>query len=470
MDKKTEADVTQELVGANVPKFKGSLRPQYIAGLIATIITFNTGNMLGWSSPAIPDIKEDFDANNKTMINSDDDESWVGSTAMLGSLVAGLLAGYFIDLIGRKHTTMGTAIIMLGGWILLACSNSLGMLIAGRFITGFGGGCLAVPVYISEIAVTEIRGSLGNTMVLVLVSGILFVYVVGALVSWVWTSIICGVIPVIFFVAMFFMPESPRYLLMKGRREDAASSLKWLRGASSTKEIEPELQEMEISVKESQAQAGGLKDLFTLPVARPTLISLMLMFLQQFGGINVVLFYSVDVFQSAGSDLDANVSSIIIATVQVVFCFVSTLLVDRAGRKILVVISDLGMALSLTALGVFFYLKSEGKDEGLGWLPLVSLIAYIITYNLGLGPLPWLLMSELVPSHVKGAASAICTATCWGLGFVVTKTFSDMEKGLQTHGCYWLFAGISAAGGLWALLFVPETKGKSLDEIQKQFQ
>ncbi|CAG7643816.1 unnamed protein product [Allacma fusca] len=444
--------------------------PQYVAALVATIGAFGLGTVLGWTSPALPSMAKSGDFPG---FESDSDEAtWISALTPIGALVAGFASGYSIQKIGQKGTMLLLAAPFVAGWLMMAYAKTLSLIMVGRFITGFCGGSfsLLIPVYVSEIAETEIRGLLSNTLVLVLCIGILFTYIVGAVVTWQWLCIISASVPVILAIGMVFMPESPRFLLSKGRPGDARMALRWLRGGS-TEDVEPEMKLIARSLEENQAQSVSIRDLLAGPVLKPTGISLMLMFLQQFGGINVVIFYSVEIFQDAGTGIDANLSAIIIAAVQVLFVFVSTLLVERLGRKILLVVSDLGMGISLLMLGVYFYLKEHdtGRASSLGWLPLTSLILYIITYNLALGPLPWTMMGELLPPHVKGLTASIATAFNYFLAFIITKFFPSMTAAMTSYGCYWLFSAVSFFGFVFCLVLVPETKGKSLDEIQRYF-
>ena len=215
----------------------------------------------------------------------------------------------------------------------------------------------------------------------------------GAFVSWYVLAYISAACPVILFIAMLFMPESPVHLLQKKKKDKAIKALQWFRGAETEQQVEAEFKQIEINLQENQARSATFKDLMAGPVLKPTAISMTLMFLQQFGGINAVIFYSKDIFISAGTTIDENVSAIIVAGIQVLSVFASCMLVERLGRKILLIISEFGMAVSLVALGVFFFFKDHEKNaDGLGWLPLTSLILYIITYNLAMGPLPWTLM------------------------------------------------------------------------------
>jgi facilitated trehalose transporter len=269
------------------------------------------------------------------------------------------------------------------------------------------------------------------------------------------------------------MPETPLYLLSKGKSSEAQKSLMWLRGADSHEDIAEELICIEASLENSiNSDSATLKDLMKPSVLKPAFICLMLMLFQQFGGINGVTFYSVDIFKDAGTNINDNLSAIILGIVQVVFGFVSTVCVERLGRRILLTVSELGLTVSLFALGTYFYIKAENPESAanLGWLPLTSLIVYVMSFNFGVGPVPWTLMGELPPAHAKGFVSSLTTAFSWGLGFIITKFFKDMITTLTAYGCYWLFGAISFAGLVYCIMFVPETKGKSALEIQRNFE
>ncbi|OXA62593.1 Facilitated trehalose transporter Tret1 [Folsomia candida] len=366
-------------------QFHGKSRPQIIASLVATFGTFCSGTVLAWTSTVNPQLKETKDIGNLT----DSNLSLIASIAVIGALISGAAAGFSIDKIGRRLTIILLVIPFILGWGLVAFAQDYAVMLVGRFITGFCAGAytLVVPVYISEVTQDRLRGAMSNCMVVTLVSGILFSYVLGALVPWKWLSIISGILPIFLAIAMFFIPDSPRYQVVKGMQTKAAESLRWLRGVDDVRDIDDELKELQHSVQVSKEASGGsLCDILKARNMKPLAICLVLMIFQQFGGINAVIFFTVDIFKASGSDINPNVASIIVGSVQVVCVIVSTLLVDRMGRKVLMFISETGMAVSLAALGVFFYLKHDNHDqtpENLGWLPLLSMILYIITYNLG---------------------------------------------------------------------------------------
>jgi SP family facilitated glucose transporter-like MFS transporter 8 len=196
----------------------------------------------------------------------------------------------------------------------------------------------------------------------------------------------------------------------------------------------------------------------------------MLVIFQQLGGIKGVLFYSVAMFTYAGTDMDPNLAAIILVAAQVLVLLVSTITVERLGRRISIMASELGMTASLAAFGVFFYLKAHNENTQLQWLPLTSLLFYVLSYNLGVGPVTWTLVSELLPANSKGLTSSIIAGFSHGLAFLITKFFLDLQQVFTPYGCYWFFGAASFAGFIFCLVVIPETRGKRLPDIQNFFK
>jgi SP family facilitated glucose transporter-like MFS transporter 8 len=174
-------------------------------------------------------------------------------------------------------------------------------------------------------------------------------------------------------------------------------------------------------------------------------------------------------FQDAGSELEATTQSIIVGVIQVVFTFISTLVIDRLGRRILLIISDIVMAICTLLIGVFFFLKADYQDvSNLGWLPLTSVCLFIVAFSLGYGPIPWMMVGELFAPNIKGIASSLACILNWILAFLVTRFYQDLATSFGIHTTFWIFAAISLIGTVFVFFVVPETKGKTLREIQKE--
>ncbi|OXA48919.1 facilitated trehalose transporter Tret1 [Folsomia candida] len=441
---------------------------QLYAAMAATIGAFGLGTVLAWTSPGLPSLEKDSD-DFKDM--SDETKSWIGSILNLGALLSAPVVGFLMDRIGRKHTMMLLSLPFVLGWLLIGFATNLAMILAGRFITGFCGGgfSLVAPVYIGETAEDSIRGALGSCFQLLLVIGILVVNCLGLLVDYQWISFICGVFPLVFLVAIFFVQDSPRYLLMKGKEAEASKALCWFRRKTSPQEVEDEMSIIQAGVTEALTNKAKLSDLKLPQNLRPALIMFALMFFQQLSGINAVIFYTSDIFEAAGSDLPALESAIIVTGIQVFATLGAVFVVDKLGRKILLIASASVMCVSLVALGLFFMLQSHSLDNGIGWLPLVSLMIFITAFSIGFGPLPWMMLGELLPAKTKGLVASMATMFNWFLSFIVTKFYANLLKAVGAPACYWGFAGVCAVGTAFIIIFVPETKGKSMDEIQEHF-
>lgn len=396
--------------------------------------------------------------------------SWVGSSATLGAAVMVFIIGTVVNILGRKNTMLLLIIPFVIGWALVIWAVNLPMLLVGRVMLGIAGGsfCITAPMYTAEIAQKEIRGSLGSYFQLMLTVGILFVYAVGAGVSVFVLSIICGIIPLLFGAIFVFMPETPYYLISKNRTEDAIKSLQWLRG--SQYDYTQELAEMQAENEQRKNAKIPMMQIFTSKATvRALYISFGLMVFQQMSGINAVIFYTTIIFDEANVDIDPSVATIIVGVMQVIATFVSTMVVDKLGRRILLLLSVSIMGVCTILLGVFFYLSDQNKDNvaDLGWLPIVSMCIFIVMFSLGFGPIPWMMIGEIFAPEVKGIAGSAAGSFNWILAFVITKTFTNMRDAMGTSGAFWLFSGFSIVGTVFVFFAIPETKGKTLGEIQK---
>lgn len=276
------------------------------------------------------------------------------------------------------------------------------MVYAGRSIQGFCVGLttLTLPIYLGETIQPEVRGFLGLLPTTIGNIGILFCYVLGSYIDWKILAAIGATLPIPFMICMWFVPETPRWYISQGKYEEARSALQWLRGKKT--DVKDEFFEIETNCKAQVATRGGIRELFKMVYLRPLLISLGLMFFQQLSGINAVIFYTVTIFEKSGGSVDSNLSSIIIGLANFFATLGSNVVIDRVGRKILLNLSGFFMAISLGALGVFYILQHKNHDVShLGWLPLATLIVYIIAFSIGYGPIPWLMVTLLEYCSLK---------------------------------------------------------------------
>ncbi|XP_047503455.1 facilitated trehalose transporter Tret1-2 homolog isoform X3 [Pieris napi] len=449
----------------------GRKLPQYIAALSATLGALAAGSMLGWSSPVILKITQD----NSTDYNFSVSESqgdWVSSLINLGAAAVCFPIGLIMDILGRKKTMLFLTLPFTLGWLLITFASNVGMLMTGRFITGIAGGafCVTAPAYTSEIAQDSIRGTLGSFFQLMVTVGILFAYAVGSYTSVFVFNILCTLIPIVFAVTFFFMPESPNFLVVKGRHDEARDSLIRLRGRNY--DVDSELTSLQTKAEESKNNPISFGSAITKKTAlKAVMICYALMLFQQLSGINAVIFNTSKIFKSAGAAIEPAIATIIIGVIQVVATFASSVVVDKLGRRILLLFSALVMCICSTALGVYFFLQdTHGSDSSivtaLSWLPLVSLSLFIIAFSIGFGPIPWMMAGELCLIDIKAFVSSTAGTLNWLLSFTVTSTFNSLNNSIGSGQVFWLFAGIMVVGFIFIFFIIPETKGKSVDEIQ----
>ncbi|XP_049958123.1 facilitated trehalose transporter Tret1-like [Schistocerca serialis cubense] len=421
-------------------------------GPLTALGPWTFGSALGWSSPASEHLSGELGL-------AVEEVSWVAGVTPLAAVPAMLVTALTVGRWGRRPVMLALGPPCAVGWALVAFGRALPMLLAGRVLTGFCGGafCGAVPIYTGEIAEKQIRGALGVFFQLLLTCGILYVYVVGKAVSLQTLGLACGAVPVAFTVLFFFAPETPLYLL----------ALRWLRGPAA--DISGDLAEMDEVITSAKQRKGGVLSLVRSRAAVKGLATgVGLMICEQLSGVNVLIFFSVSIFASAGIALDANTCSVILGCVQVLSTLASALVVDRAGRRPLLLVSHVGMAASMAGVGAFFHVRDMGSAAGLGWLPVTSTCAFLFFFSIGSGPLPWAILGEVFPDEVKPAATAIVGATNLILVFVVAKSYANLVEAFGVAVTFWIYGVICFAGAVWIFFFVIETKGKTLEQIQRE--
>ncbi|KAL7302251.1 hypothetical protein TKK_0004922 [Trichogramma kaykai] len=454
---------------------EGSKLLQFVAASAANLCIFASGAMMGWTSPVLANMQKNvtsLDENPLGVQITAEESSWVGSLMTLGAVVGSLVSGSMGDRYGRKRALLYSTVPNVIGWILVATAKNLVQLYVARFVFGVA---LAisytiVPMYCGEIAETSIRGLLGSFLQLFVTIGLLYAYAIGPYVSYLVFWIVCGALPVVFFVCFLFMPESPYYLLSKHQEDEAAEALARLRGKTRLG-VQAELDEMQASVNQAFNSTVKITDLFTVKANfKALLFTCAGVSFQQFTGINVVLFYTQNIFEETGTNIDPAVCAIVTGVVQLGASCVTPIVVDRLGRRPLLIVSGAGTALATGALGVFFFMKDELHSDvsQLSWLPIASIILFMCTYCIGWGPLPWGIMGELFSADVKAKASSITVLVCWAEAFVITKYFSNVAQSAGFYTGFWIFTAFCVLSVLFTLFLLPETKGKSLQQIQDE--
>ena len=350
------------------------------------------GLSVGYSSPAGPDLQR------SSLHVNDSQVSLLGSMMPLGALFGSLACGWFMERFGRRTTMLLVALPAVIGWLFIMYAGNFGLIVIGRLCTGFAAGCnvVVVPVYVSEMCEPRIRGAMGASFQFQITFGVLVSYVIGKYAHWNFLAMACACFASVWPILVCFIHESPVWLLKQGHDSQAVDALIWLYGRHTdvSGEMKVLKEHADAPSKHDDVKKASVLDLKSRDNLPPFVMAMMLMLLQQLSGINAVLFYTTEIFEDAGSSVEPNLATIIVGVVQMVSTFVAVVLVDRLGRKVLLLFSDAIMGACLLVLGVYFYLKSAGNVDDLGWLPLVSLMLYIFAFSIGIGPIPWLMMSK----------------------------------------------------------------------------
>ncbi|CAL7946698.1 unnamed protein product [Xylocopa violacea] len=442
---------------------------QVLAALSVSLGSMVVGYSSSYTSPGLVSMQNNATA---TFEVTKETGMWIGSIMPLSALFGGIAGGPSIEYLGRRNTILATAVPFIAAWLLIALASNVAMVLVGRALCGFcvGIASLSLPVYLGETIQPEVRGTLGLLPTAFGNTGILICFVAGMYLDWRNLALLGASLPIPFMILMFTIPETPRWYISKGKTKRARKSLQWLRGKGT--DITDELTAVEKLHVESERNVsqGAFMVLFKKGHLKPFLISLGLMFFQQLSGINAVIFYTVQIFKDAGSSIDENISTIIVGIVNFISTFVAAAVIDKLGRKMLLYISGVSMCLTLFTFGTFFYVKAGGTDvTAFGWIPLLSLIVYVIGFSLGFGPIPWLMMGEILPVKIRGSAASVATAFNWSCTFVVTKTYEDIVSLIGPYGTFWMFGSIVLVGFVFVIFCVPETRGRSLEEIEKRF-
>ncbi|XP_014362889.2 facilitated trehalose transporter Tret1 [Papilio machaon] len=439
---------------------------EYVAALSATLITAAAGTTVGWTSPTLP-LLMDKDSPIQTTA---DQSSWIASLMILCSAVSPIPASYLADRIGTKKTLLLAAIPYIVGWILVMLASNVPTIYVSRLISGLGYGIAytAAPMYLGEIASNEVRGAMATLITVMSKFGILSQYCIGPYVSMLGLASFNISIPILFVVTFSAMPESPYYHLKSGQHNLAEISLKKLRGRGFMRE---ELDCMSHLVNENMKEKSRWKDLVTVGGNKKGLIILLgIYFTQQFCGSTAIIAYAQQIFGAAEGGLGAKESCILFGTVQLLTSAISSQLVDRLGRKPLLLVSSCGVGIANIIIGAYFFMKHENSEYvvNLSYIPVIVIPIFIFSYTIGLATVPFAITSEIFPTNIKSKATCVIQIFVALMTFAVTKLYQVIADNLGNYVAFWCFGLLSVGGVIFILILLPETKGQSFAAIQEK--
>jgi SP family galactose:H+ symporter-like MFS transporter len=400
------------------------------------------------------------------------DTEMIVSGVLVGAAFGSFVGGRLADLYGRRGLLFVTALIFAAGALLCGAAPSVLMLIVGRIIVGLGIGLASgtVPVYISEVSSPEDRGWQVSLFQLAITIGIVLAYLVDYALAPIraWRLMLgLAVVPaVVFGAGMWFLPESPRWLLKRGRRDAALAVLARIRGTAN---VDDEVRDIERTLAAGE-ERGAIADLWHPSVRSALVVGLGLAIFQQITGINTVIYYAPVIIQSAGisSASGAILATLGIGIVNVAMTVVAMRLIDRMGRRPLLLIGIAGMTLSLAALGFVF--RRQDQTEVSATLAVISMMVYVAAFAISLGPIFWLMISEIYPLRIRSSTEGLSAAFNWGSNLLVSLTFLTLVQELGASWTFWLYGVCSAAAWVFSYYRVPETKGRTLEEIESFFR
>ncbi|MGX5819359.1 sugar porter family MFS transporter [Chitinophaga lutea] len=389
---------------------------------------------------------------------------WTGSSLYVGCFAGSLVTGALTDRFGRKLPLIVSALIFSVSSIMMGWAGSYEALIAWRMLAGVAVGAASIlsPLYIAEVSPAAVRGRMVSVNQLTIVIGILLAYLSNYLLAgtednWRWMFSAGAVPAALFFICVFFVPESPRWLYTHGRKAEAVALLQRISGEAA---MEAEIGQIEKSM--GKDAGGRWQDLWKKGVRGVVLLGIVIAVFQQISGANAVFFYAPIIFGKAGMNVnDQLMQQILVGVTNLLFTLVAMRLVDRWGRRRLMQGGALMMAVWLLVIGLCYYFNFFS-----GWWLTGFVMAFIATYATSLAPVTWVLISEIFPNKVRGMAMAVATSSLWAACFALAYGFPVLIAALSPHETFFLFSGICLLYFLILRRFVPETGNKTLEEIE----
>lgn len=417
----------------------------------------------GWASPIVPVLQKD----DSPVPLKDSEVVWIESLYMIGGLIGLPVTIFCVDKLGRKKTILLASTSSLISWILCAFARHIYVIYLARLLTGLAGDVAFVscPMYIAEIADQKIRGFLSSLIYLMMLIGILLVYSIAPFVSIPISSSVGAFFAFVQLVTFPFMPDSPYYLLLSGKQEKAKQALKKLRANGN---IDKELEEITAAVERQNSERGKPQDLFMIKSNRKALtIMVVLNASQHFSSISVILMNLHTILAEAESAMRASTAAIIFSALMLASASIASTVVDKYGRKILLTASSFLTGLSLAILATYFACKNNDVDVvPYNWIPVFAVMLYAVSFKFGLGMVPIVMTAELFPTSVKAMGMTISDAAYVLFALISIYLYQFMFDLYGLHAPFFLFSASCIITMFFIICYIPETKGKSLEEIQ----
>ncbi|KAK4300627.1 hypothetical protein Pmani_027181 [Petrolisthes manimaculis] len=447
----------------NKCKVEGRLVTQVCACMSAGLGMLVSGSVYGWPAAGLPSIDQDPQMNMST-----GQRAWVVSIVALCALTGSFVTARVLDKIGRRTTLMCMSPVVAVGWTIMALAPNPTWVLVGRAVCGivtpflFSGAC----VYNSDTPEPWLRGRLGSISTLLLTLGILLSYVVGYLASWRNSCYILACPCFLTVLAVWLVPESPYFFMLKHRRKEAKATLSWLRGPKFNLETEMEAMEEKIS---EVGRKMNYRELLKPRTRKPFIIALFLHTLQQVSGGNILIMYTGTVIINAGID-NHGIATIYVGLVQLAGTVCSVLLMDHLGRRPMIITSTFIMGSLTVVLGGCYYVNDVLALGWPSWIPLLTILVGQFGYCLGCRTVPWLISSELFNTTIRTTANTICFSWNRILNFIIIQIFPFFVEAAGYSTVFFVFGSLCLLCCIISIFFLPETRGKSLEQIQDFFQ
>lgn len=417
------------------------------------------GMQFGWPSPAVPKLL----SNNSSSFHLNKEQAkWITNFYIIGNICGLLISIMIFKKMSRKASLVTSCLPVLAAWFGILISRKVWMLFLARFIGGIGRNMIyvVVPMYIGEIANPNIRGALGSLIYGSMNVGVILVYTLTPYLALEVSSSVGLALALTQLALVYFIPESPYYLLTRNRLRDAENSLKVLR---QTVNVEKELEDLTQAVARQTQQKSQITQLFKVSSnRRALLILLFLRFVQMFSGVSVMTMHIHSIFQEAGGNFPPERSALIYGVLMLLSCFCTMGIMDRYGRKSLMIFSCVTTAVVLLSQAAYLYCASRE----IAWLPLLLVIAYIFTYRIGLGTVPMVMVGELFPTNVKVPGVVISDLVYSLSSLLANVVFQYTEEAFGMFAPFSIFGSVCLVTAILSAKYVPETKNKTLEEIQ----